>query len=68
VRFNDFVIKNPGSQTVWYTDPFGNKGRSTPFPGSVRQFVSNVDHKGVRSFTGPTISGNYTAAGVHAPN
>lgn len=68
VRFNDMVLTNPGQQTIWYTNPFGQEGRAEPFPGSVRQYLSNVNHSTARAYLGPAIGGDYHAAGVHAPN
>jgi hypothetical protein len=68
VRFNSLLVRNPGSVTTWYTDPFGLNASPTPFPGSVQQHISNVDHHMVRSFNGPVIGGDYAGHGVHAPN
>lgn len=68
VRFNDFVMTNASTNAIWYTDPFGRGARQAPFPGSVEQRISATNHQGVRSFTGPTIGGDYRHPGVHAPN
>jgi hypothetical protein len=68
VRFNDFMLTNPGDRTVWYTDPFGQNARPDPFPGSIEQRIAAKVHTGVRFFTGPTIGGDFRAPGVHAPN
>jgi hypothetical protein len=62
------VDNSDGGETV-YTDPFGKHGKSTPFPGSIRQFVSRTNNSAV-PFHGPRIGDgrNYGGVGVHAPN
>lgn len=71
VDINDNVIRNRGGPPVWYTDPFGRNGRTTPFAGSVRQQVAQMDNdRGDLQLAGPTIGGqrNYGGPRVHAPN
>jgi len=38
--FMPAVLSNLGGPQVWYTDPFGAQGRTTPFAGSIRQVIS----------------------------
>jgi hypothetical protein len=73
---------NPGNQTLWYTDPFGNGARAGTGPGTIQQYISTVDNR-KRTESG-FISGSgrsyplesvaigkdrsYGGAGVHAPN
>jgi hypothetical protein len=54
---------------VWYTDPYGRKARTTPFPGSIKQWIAKIDNGG-REGQGPVIGRerNYGGTGVHAPN
>ncbi|MEZ4456126.1 MAG: hypothetical protein R2882_06195 [Gemmatimonadales bacterium] len=32
---NSLDVDNPDGPTVWYTDPFGNNAKTSPFPGSI---------------------------------
>ena len=66
---NSLDIDNEAGPTAWYTDPFGGHGKTTSFPGSIRQFVARVDNRGL-NLSGPQIGAtrNYGGAGVHAPN
>lgn len=70
VDINDNVIRNAGGASVWYTDPFGRRGRPTPFPGSIRQFVATIDNNYGVGINGPVIGGNrvYGGLGTRAPN
>jgi hypothetical protein len=70
VDINANTISNSGGPEVWYTDAYGRGGRTDPFPGSVRQRISPVDHNIGVDVNGPTIGGdrNYGGAGVRAPN
>jgi len=69
VDINSNRVENGDGPEVWYTDPFGKHGRTAPFPGSVRQFVSRTDNSAV-PFHGPRIGDgrNYGAPSVHPPN
>jgi len=60
---------NEEGPNVWYTDALGRNGRTEPFPGAIRQWVSRRDNTGL-DLHGPTIGRNrsYDAPGVHAPN
>lgn len=66
---NSLDVNNPDGPTVWYTNPFGGEGRTSPFPGSVRQFVSRINNTGL-DLSGPGIGSNrnYGGPGVHPPN
>lgn len=66
---NSLNIDNNDGPTVWYTDPFGGHGKTSPFPGSIRQFIAKIDNTGL-DLSGPGIGSNrnYGGAGVHAPN
>ena len=62
-------IDNDDGPNVWYTDPYGRKARTTPFPGSIKQWIARIDNGG-REGQGPVIGRerNYGGTGVHAPN
>lgn len=70
VDINDNVITNAGGATEWYTDPFGRNGRTTPFRGSIKQYVASVDNNYGVGVNGPVIGGNrvYGGTGTRAPN
>lgn len=68
---NSFRIRNAEGPSIWYTDPLGENGQTTPFPGSIRQWVAVIDNtRGGADMHGPRIGKekNHSAAGVHAPN
>jgi hypothetical protein len=69
VDINGNRVSNADGPEVWYTDPFGRNGRTQPFPGSIRQFVSKLDNSGL-NLNGPVIGRDrdYTGPGVRAPN
>jgi hypothetical protein len=69
VDINGNRVDNADGGEVIYTDPFGKHGKSSPFPGSIRQFVSRTNNSAV-PFHGPRIGDgrNYGGPGVHAPN
>ena len=62
-------ISNADGPEAWYTDPYGRNARTEPFPGSIRQWIAQIDNTG-RPAHGPIIDRqrNYGGAGVHAPN
>ncbi|MGH7469374.1 MAG: hypothetical protein ACRENP_15590 [Longimicrobiales bacterium] len=62
-------VSNTDGPEVWYTDPYGRRARTSPFPGSIRQWIARVDNSG-RQGHGPVIDRNRvtTGPGVHAPN
>lgn len=69
------TIANADGSTVWYTNPYGANASTTPFAGSIRQFVSATADPGYpvlerRNFG---LSSDYGLTngqdnGVHAPN
>lgn len=66
---NSFDLNNSDGPTTWYTDPFGRGARTTPFPGSIRQYIAKINNTGL-DLSGPAIGSNrnYGGPGVHAPN
>lgn len=66
---NSFDIDNSDGPTTWYTDPFGRGAKTTPFPGSIRQYIAKINNTGL-DLSGPGIGSNrnYGGTGVHAPN
>jgi hypothetical protein len=69
VDVNGNRVNNPDGPSIWYTDSLGRRGRTEPFPGSIRQWVAVRDNSGI-DLHGPVIGRNrdYNAVGVHAPN
>lgn len=69
VDINSNTVSNADGPETWYTDPFGKHGNTSPFPGSIRQFVSRTNNSAT-PFNGPRIGGDrhYGGVGVHAPN
>ncbi len=70
VDINAIRIANSGGSEIWYTDALGRQGRTTAFPGSIRQVISPVDrHIGVDN-GGASIGGDrhYAGPGVRSPN
>jgi hypothetical protein len=66
---------NAGGPAVWYTDPFGENGSTTPFAGSIKQNVDqrNIDYNqkfgGATTFIVPeVINRSYENPTVHGPN
>lgn len=63
-------LNNQGGSQYWYSDPMGGNAKTTPFAGSIRQFVSTVNTR-IAFDSDPRIvlrwhdNGNNT---VHAPN
>ena len=66
---NSLDLDNADGPTVWYTDPFGGHAKTSPFPGSIRQFIARINNRGL-DLSGPGIGSNrnYGGPGVHAPN
>jgi hypothetical protein len=66
---NSLDVDNEDGPTVWYTDPFGRNGKTSPFPGSIRQFVARINNTGL-NMSGPAIGSqrSYGGVGTHAPN
>lgn len=66
-------ITNPGATTIWYTDPYGRNASTTPFKGSVKQYLSaGTDDDGqaraARVNLGLDTDFGAKGSGVHAPN
>ncbi len=65
-------INNAGGSQYWYTDPFGGNAKTTPFPGSIRQFISpvNATTLGKLATQPRIIQRSHDSGGgtVHAPN
>lgn len=70
VSINAVRVSNPGGPEHWYTDAFGRRGSTTPFPGSIRQVVARVDRYVGVDIGGPVVGVNrpYGGPGVRAPN
>jgi len=71
VDINSNFISNEHGPEVWYTTPLGRSGRTTPFPGSIRQFIARINNdRGGLDLAGPGIGGerDYGGPRVHAPN
>jgi hypothetical protein len=69
VDINSNRVDNADGGEVWYTDPFGKHAKTSPFAGSIRQFISRTNNTAV-PFNGPRLGDgrNYGGAGVHPPN
>jgi hypothetical protein len=71
VDINSNFISNEAGPEVWYTTPLGRNARTTPFPGSIRQFIARINNdRGGLDLAGPGIGGerDYGGPRVHAPN
>ncbi len=70
IDVNNNTVRNAGGPTVWYTDPFGKNARTTPFPGSIRQYLSSTSNDYGVGVNGPTVGGDrqYGGPGIRAPN
>lgn len=70
VDINRTRIDNLHGSKIWFTDPFGRHGSTTPFPGAIRQFVAAVNNDYGFDVSGPSMGSqrNYGGHGVHAPN
>ncbi len=68
--FNQTWLRNPGGPTVWYTDPFGNKASTAPFPGSIKQYIAPMNNYNAEILESQAMGANrsYGGKGVHAPN
>lgn len=68
---NTLSIRNAEGPAIWYTDPLGRNARTTPFPGSIRQFIAIIDNtRGGARMHGPSVGRDRDHGGplVHAPN
>jgi hypothetical protein len=72
VHMNGLSINNAGGPSKWYSDVFGENLRTTPDVSkgiTLEQFIGSVNNTPTgKDFRGPTLSGNYSHPGVHAPN
>jgi hypothetical protein len=70
VDINGNHLSNEDGPEVWYTDAYGQNGRTEPFPGSIRQRLAAMDNIVGVDVGGPTIGDDrqYSTAGVRAPN
>lgn len=68
--FNQTTIKNSTGPTTWYTDPFGGNAQTTPFPGSIKQYIAQTNNTDRPTLESQAIGANrnYGGNGVHAPN
>jgi hypothetical protein len=68
INYNE--IRNEDGPEIWYTDPFGKNGRTTPFPGSIAQHIAKMNNDRGVGMSGPQIGEDrpYTGSGVHSPN
>ena len=68
VDINGNRIDNEGGPSVWYTDPFGRHGKTTPFAGSIRQVLAKINNALEPSGPGIGHERFYGGPGVRAPN
>lgn len=69
--FNQTGLDNAGGSTTWYTDAYGKRGQTTPFVGSVKQYVSSVNNSKPYWYESQAIGAGRNYCGnnsVHAPN
>ena len=71
VDVNATIVENAEGPEIWYTDPFGKHGPTTPFPGSIQQFISRISNtRGGLNASGPQLGQDRSYGGprVHSPN
>lgn len=67
-------LDNLAGPSVWYTDPYGKNAQTTPFAGSIKQFIRQEQINYDLKFKGtirPEVIDRYHDSGsgtVHAPN
>lgn len=68
--FNQSALSNSGGATIWYTDPFGGNAKTTPFTGSIKQYLAPINNnRGFALESNAIGAGRYYGGnGVHAPN
>lgn len=70
--FKPGSVYNTTGQTTWYTDPYGNNGQTTPFTGSIKQYIPAKSLEYGKKFGGviepSVIDRTHSGKGVHAPN
>ena len=67
---NSNQIDNSDGPEDWYTDAFGQHGKTEPFPGSLHQQIAKTKTTVGVIANGPAIGTNrdYSGSGVRAPN
>lgn len=70
IDVNNNILSNGDGPAVWYSDPCGRNARTTPFAGSIRQYIASVNNDYGVGVNGPVLGGNrnYGGSGVRAPN
>lgn len=70
IDVNNNTVRNEGGPSVWYTDAFGRNARPSPFPGSIRQWLSSSNNDYGVGVNGGVVGANrdYGGLGVRAPN
>jgi hypothetical protein len=72
--FQASPINNANGPVLWYSDPYGDNAQTTPFPGSVKQYIVAQDidlddkYDGIVDTSAYGASRPYEGNGVHAPN
>ncbi len=70
IDVNANIVKNADGPERWYADPYGRNARTTPFAGSVPQWIARKDNQVGVLQGGPVVGSQraYAGAGTHAPN
>ncbi len=61
-------VTNDRGPAIWYTDPYGGNAQTTPFVGSIQQYIAPIDNTATLKIIVKSVTVNYNAQGVHAPN
>jgi len=70
VYLRETTLRNAGGQRLVWTDPYGRRASTTPFPGALCQLVGAVDTSARPALQQRVFGRNRSneAEGVHAPN
>lgn len=70
VYLRETTVRNGGGPRLWWTDPYGRRASTTPFPGALCQLVGAVDTSARPALQQRVFGRNRSndAEGVHAPN
>lgn len=70
VDINANRISNADGPEVWYTDAYGQNGRTEPFANSIRQRIARGESEAGVDDGGPVIGDDrdYSGPGTRAPN
>lgn len=70
VYLRETRLDNAGGARLWWTDPYGEKGSTSPFPGALCQLVATVDTTARPRLQERVFGRNRPndGEGVHAPN